>query len=159
MFLPAGLSGPVLVRVRATNIAGDGVPNNSDPTDQDFALVIYNAVQKMGRLQGTVTDQGTGVGLSGATVLAASSNWQYRTSTDASGVYTLTIPANLYAVSAWKFGYSQENVSNVMVVQDQINPSGFKPVGLSFVQFEWMYPRPGHRSGTGSLSFSFWAIW
>jgi hypothetical protein len=42
VFLPAGVSGNFTVRVRATNIAGDGVPGNSDVTDQDFALVIYN---------------------------------------------------------------------------------------------------------------------
>ncbi|MBN2007432.1 MAG: S8 family serine peptidase [Anaerolineae bacterium] len=42
--LPAGLSGPVTVTVKATNIAGDGVPGNGDPTDQDFALVCYNCV-------------------------------------------------------------------------------------------------------------------
>jgi hypothetical protein len=43
VFLPAGLSGDFLVTVRGVNIAGDGVPGNADPTDQDFALVIYNA--------------------------------------------------------------------------------------------------------------------
>ncbi|MBO0722078.1 MAG: hypothetical protein J2P41_14735, partial [Blastocatellia bacterium] len=42
VFLPAGVSGNFTVTVRATNIAGDGVPGNSDTTDQDFALVIYN---------------------------------------------------------------------------------------------------------------------
>lgn len=43
VFLPAGTSGNYTVTVRATNIAGDGVPGNADTTDQDFALVIYNA--------------------------------------------------------------------------------------------------------------------
>jgi Viral BACON domain len=43
VFLPAGLSGRFLVTVRAVNIAGDGLPGNADPTDQDFALIIYNA--------------------------------------------------------------------------------------------------------------------
>jgi Subtilase family/Viral BACON domain len=43
VFLPAGVSGNFTVMVRATNIAGDGVPGNGDTTDQDFALVIYNA--------------------------------------------------------------------------------------------------------------------
>ncbi|HKP88072.1 MAG TPA: S8 family serine peptidase, partial [Blastocatellia bacterium] len=43
VFLPAGTSGSITVTVRATNIAGDGVPGNADTTDQDFALVIYNA--------------------------------------------------------------------------------------------------------------------
>ena len=31
--------------MRATNIAGDGVPGNADTTDQDFALVVYNATE------------------------------------------------------------------------------------------------------------------
>ena len=43
VFLPAGTSGSFTVTVRATNIAGDGVPGNADSTDQDFALVVYNA--------------------------------------------------------------------------------------------------------------------
>lgn len=42
--LPAGLSGPFTVTVKAANIAGDGVPGNGDPTDQDFALVCYNCI-------------------------------------------------------------------------------------------------------------------
>jgi subtilisin-like proprotein convertase family protein len=40
--LPAGTTGSFSVTVRATNIAGDGVPGNGDTTDQDFALVVYN---------------------------------------------------------------------------------------------------------------------
>ncbi|HGY89785.1 MAG TPA: PKD domain-containing protein [Planctomycetes bacterium] len=43
VFLPAGVSGPFTVTVTASNIAGDGVPGNGDTTDQDFAVVIYNA--------------------------------------------------------------------------------------------------------------------
>ncbi|MBP6820070.1 MAG: S8 family serine peptidase [Acidobacteria bacterium] len=43
VFLPAGASGNYTVTVKATNIAGDGVPGNADTTDQDFALVVYNA--------------------------------------------------------------------------------------------------------------------
>ena len=43
VFVPAGVSGPFVVRVLATNIAGDGVPNSGGPLDQDFALVISNA--------------------------------------------------------------------------------------------------------------------
>ncbi len=43
--LPAGTSGSFVVTVKATNIAGDGVPNSGGTLDQDFALVIYNAAQ------------------------------------------------------------------------------------------------------------------
>jgi subtilase family protein len=46
VWLPAGTIGTFIVRVRASNIAGDGVPGNADPTDQDFALVVYNGEKK-----------------------------------------------------------------------------------------------------------------
>ncbi len=42
VFLPAGTTGSFSIVVRATNIAGDGVPGNGDTTDQDFALVVHN---------------------------------------------------------------------------------------------------------------------
>jgi hypothetical protein len=48
VFLPAGLSGSFVVTVSAANITGDGVPNNADALDQDFALVIYNGAAAVG---------------------------------------------------------------------------------------------------------------
>jgi subtilisin-like proprotein convertase family protein len=42
VFLPAGVTGAVKVRVIAKNLPGDGVPGVGDATDQDFALVISN---------------------------------------------------------------------------------------------------------------------
>ena len=44
VFLPAGLAGNFSVIVTAANINSDGVPNDADLLDQDFALVVYNAV-------------------------------------------------------------------------------------------------------------------
>ncbi|HEY9232550.1 MAG TPA: S8 family serine peptidase, partial [Blastocatellia bacterium] len=46
VWLPASTVGTFVVRVRAANIAGDGVPGNSDGSDQDFALVVYNGERK-----------------------------------------------------------------------------------------------------------------
>ncbi|HYV06736.1 MAG TPA: S8 family serine peptidase [Blastocatellia bacterium] len=46
VWLPAGTVGTFVVRVRASNIAGDGVPGNADGTDQDFALLVYNGEKK-----------------------------------------------------------------------------------------------------------------
>ena len=46
VFLPAGTSGAITVRVIPANIAGDGVPNSGDATDQDFALVISNGLEE-----------------------------------------------------------------------------------------------------------------
>ncbi|MGH8171680.1 MAG: hypothetical protein ACREPX_00945, partial [Rhodanobacteraceae bacterium] len=45
VFLPAGTSGDIEITVTATNIAGDGVPNVGDDTDQDFAIVCSNCSQ------------------------------------------------------------------------------------------------------------------
>jgi subtilisin-like proprotein convertase family protein len=46
VYLPAGTSGRFAVSVVGTNIPGDGIPGNSDSTDQDFALVVSNAVEQ-----------------------------------------------------------------------------------------------------------------
>lgn len=43
VFLPVGTTGNFTVTVRPTRINSDGVSNNGDLTDQDFALEIYNA--------------------------------------------------------------------------------------------------------------------
>jgi serine protease AprX len=40
--------GAATVRVVATNINSDGLPNSGDGTDQDFALVAYNAAEEPG---------------------------------------------------------------------------------------------------------------
>ncbi|HEU5179706.1 MAG TPA: S8 family serine peptidase [Candidatus Polarisedimenticolia bacterium] len=45
VFIPAGVTGSFIVKVTATNIAGDGVPNFGGALDQDYALVVYNATE------------------------------------------------------------------------------------------------------------------
>ena len=42
VWLAPGVTGEFTVRIVAANITGDGVPDNGDATDQDFAIVIYN---------------------------------------------------------------------------------------------------------------------
>ena len=48
VYPPSGGSGTFTIRVVAANIAGDGIPGNADTTDQDFALVVYNAASGSG---------------------------------------------------------------------------------------------------------------
>ena len=43
VFLPAGTTGRISVKVAGTSVGGNGVPNVGDATDQDFALVVSNA--------------------------------------------------------------------------------------------------------------------
>ncbi len=47
VFLPAGTSGPISIKVKATNIAGNGVPNNASPLDQDFAIIASNITETL----------------------------------------------------------------------------------------------------------------
>jgi hypothetical protein len=46
VWLPAGTRGAFAIRIRAQNIAGDGVPGNQNAADQDFALVVYNGERR-----------------------------------------------------------------------------------------------------------------
>ena len=48
IFLPAGTTGNIDITVTGFNIAGDGIPNSGDATDQDFALVCYNCSETTG---------------------------------------------------------------------------------------------------------------
>ncbi len=48
VFLPAGQGTSIELRIVGTNIAGDGLPGNADPTDQDFAIVCSNCVDMPG---------------------------------------------------------------------------------------------------------------
>jgi hypothetical protein len=45
VFLPAGISAgtPISVQINAAALNGNGILGNADPTDQHFALVVYNA--------------------------------------------------------------------------------------------------------------------
>jgi serine protease AprX len=45
VFLPPATTDEIRILVRASNLGSDGVPGNTHPTDQDFALVVSNAVQ------------------------------------------------------------------------------------------------------------------
>lgn len=59
IYLPAGTTDNLSIRVTAANIAGDGVPGNADSTDQDFALACYNCAQEADfTLAGTPNSQG-----------------------------------------------------------------------------------------------------
>ena len=46
VFLQPGTASALTITVSAFNIAGDGVPEFGDGTDQDFALVCYNCAQE-----------------------------------------------------------------------------------------------------------------
>ncbi|MCX7683616.1 MAG: S8 family serine peptidase [Anaerolineae bacterium] len=127
VFLPAGTSGGFTVIVTAANIAGDGVPGNSDGTDQDFALVIYNATRVLtGTLQGTVSDANTGAPIVGARVEATAGLTRTGTATTgAGGFYSMTLPAATYVVTASAFGYLPSTATGVVVTAERTTTRNF----------------------------------
>jgi hypothetical protein len=124
VFLPSGLSGVFTVSVRATNLAGDGLPGNSDPTDQDFALVVYNGMTILGYLNGTVNDGSTGLGLADASVQMRAGG-AYMVTTEANGYFTRALPATTFTVSAWKYGYSLQTKAGVVISEQVVATENF----------------------------------
>ena len=127
VFLPAGTSGGFTVVVTAANIAGDGVPGNGDSTDQDFALVVYNATTALtGILRGTVSEAGSGSHIVGARVEArADVTRTGATTSGAGGVYSMTLPAATYVVTASAFGYLPSTASGVVVTAGMTTTRNF----------------------------------
>lgn len=122
VFLPAGLSGVVTVRVIAANIAGDGMPGNGDPTDQDFALVVYNV---QGGVLGAIHD-GASNPLDGAKVQAQPTTGSAtKVASQGDGSYRLPIPAGSYTLRAWKAGYALQSISGVELPAFQILTQDF----------------------------------
>jgi hypothetical protein len=70
VFIPAGVTGPVVITVKATNIAGDGVPGNGQPLDQDYALVVYNVSETATTPTPTATPAATATATPTATATA-----------------------------------------------------------------------------------------
>ncbi|WP_224365429.1 S8 family serine peptidase [Hyalangium versicolor] len=87
VFLPAGVSGSFTVTVKATNIAGDGVTGNTDTTDQDFALVIYNGSEQAPTQPSIATNPAS---LGFASVVGGANPASQTLSITNSGVGTLT---------------------------------------------------------------------
>jgi hypothetical protein len=124
VFLPAGVSGTFQVRVRAQNIAGDGLPGNGDLTDQDFALLVYNAKELSGEMAGRVKD-GSGNNLEEVTIQAVSASGVFSTTTGVDGNYRMTVPAGNYELGAWKNGYSYQTAADVAVLDGQTTRTDF----------------------------------
>ncbi len=113
VFLSAGTSGNFTVVITATNIAGDGVPGNGDPTDQDFALVVYNSVNSF--LSGAITDASTSAPIPGAAVQANGTGGVFNAISGPSGVYSLPIPSGVYTVTASAYAHLPSTVTGVVV--------------------------------------------
>ena len=81
-----------------------------------YAAVDASPRGPTGTLTGTVRDAGTSAPLVGATVAVTGASSR-TTSTNGSGVYTMTLPVGTYGVTASKFGYQSLSVNGLSVSQ------------------------------------------
>ncbi|MEO6061993.1 MAG: carboxypeptidase regulatory-like domain-containing protein, partial [Thermoflexales bacterium] len=117
VFLPAGQSGPLTVRVVARNIVGDGVPSAPGNLDQDYALVVYNIDQSFGALAVTASDSNSGAGVSGVSIGLADASGAPATSgiTGPGGEASLFASAGIYTVSISAPGFISQTLSAVTI--------------------------------------------
>lgn len=115
VFLPAGLSGPLTVRVVARNIVGDGVPSAPDSLDQDYALVVYNIDASYGVLAVSVRDSDAGAGISGASVSLIDASGATATigDTGSGGEAFLFASEGVYTTSVSAPGYVSQTLTGV----------------------------------------------
>ncbi len=118
VFLPAGTSGAFTVRVKATLVAGDGLPGNSDTTDQDFALIVTNGFQGgVGVVTGLVSDGATSAPIAGAKIMAIRSVTESIPAiSNAGGVYALYLSPATYTMTAAAYGYNPVQINGVEAV-------------------------------------------
>ena len=102
-------------------VHGYNVPQGPQP----FALVVSGDMGQVGYLDGTVTDGTLGGGLEGASIQAITGTVRYRLTTDASGYYTGPLAADTYTVSAWKYGYTLDTVTGVVIISGTITTQNF----------------------------------
>ena len=119
-----------------------------------------------GTLTGQVSSLNTGAPLQGALVVAQSDSYVNGVNTDSSGLYTLTLPANSYTVTAQLPRYLPAEVSGVQIlsgtttVQNILLPRGELSVSVSMIESR---VRPGEivtnqilvtNTGTATLTYS-----
>jgi subtilisin family serine protease len=83
-----------------------------------YAAVTRSTRDTKGTLAGTVTAQGSGAGILGATITAvgpAPQQDNFMTTTTATGAYTMRLPAGTYTLTVSGYGYTTQTITGVAV--------------------------------------------
>lgn len=97
----------------------------------DVILNWCGADTTTGILTGAVDDADTGMGIEGATILADNGSNQRTTTTNANGVYTMTLAVGTYDVTATAANYISDTVTSITIVTDTVTIQDFTLQGSS----------------------------
>jgi len=109
-----------------TSCGGEACHNNVYGWGRIDAYLAVQMVASAGTLAGTVWEAGTGEPLPGVRIVATRRTlFSRETSTDATGAYSLTLPAGTYTVSVSLYGYYPQTATGVLIFTDTTTVQNF----------------------------------
>jgi Carboxypeptidase regulatory-like domain len=119
--------------VNDTSCGGTAADNNvwGEGRLNAFAAVSQSPICDLGTLSGTVTDSVSSQPISGASITTANGPFDYSTSTDGSGNYTIDVCEGTYDVTASATGYTSQTVTGVAVTAGNTTTQNFQLVSAN----------------------------
>lgn len=124
--------------VNDTSCGGTAADNNvwGEGRLNALAAVTQSPICSTGTLNGTVTDSVSTQPISGASITTANGPFNYSTTTDANGNYTMDVCEGTYDVTASASGYTDQTVTGIGVTAGNTTTQDFQLVPLSTCIYE-----------------------
>jgi subtilisin family serine protease len=124
--------------VSDTSCGGTAADNNvwGEGRLNALAAVLGSPICSTGTLNGTVTDSVSAQPISGASITTANGPFDYSTTTDGSGNYTMDVCEGTYDVTASASGYTDQTVTGIGVTAGNTTTQNFQLVPLSTCIYE-----------------------
>jgi subtilisin family serine protease len=119
--------------VNDTSCGGTAADNNvwGEGRLNALAAVSQSPICNFGTLDGTVTDSVSAQPISGASITTANGPFDYSTTTDGSGNYTIDVCEGTYDVTASATGYTSRTVNGVAVTAGNTTTQNFQLVSAN----------------------------
>jgi subtilisin family serine protease len=124
--------------VSDTSCGGTATDNNvwGEGRLNALAAVTQSPICNTGTLSGTVTDSVSTQPISGASITTANGPFDYSTTTDANGNYTMDVCEGSYDVTASASGYTPQTVTGLAVTAGNTTTQDFQLVAASSCIYE-----------------------
>jgi subtilisin family serine protease len=124
--------------VSDTSCGGTAADNNvwGEGRLNAFQAVLQSPICNTGTLSGTVTDSVSTQPISGASITTANGPFDYSTTTDSNGNYSMDVCEGTYDVTASASGYTDQTVTGIAVTAGNTTTQDFQLVPLSTCIYE-----------------------